>query len=70
MVYFMPYLTISGLFVEIWIVCSPEEAHGNENSLVNACLNAGHWIKRSPDAILCWKKKHLHCVQSRRSVEK
>ena len=28
----MPYLTISGLFVEIWTVCSPEEAHGNEKS--------------------------------------
>ena len=38
----MPYLTISRLFVEIWTVCSLEEAHGNENSLVNACPNAGH----------------------------
>ena len=28
----MPYLTISGLFDEIWTVCSPEEAHGNEKS--------------------------------------
>ena len=28
----MPYLTIFGLFVEIWTVCSPEEAHGNEKS--------------------------------------
>ena len=28
----MPYLTIFGLFVEIWTVCSPEEAHGNGKS--------------------------------------
>ena len=29
---FMPYLTIYGLFDEIWTVCNPEEAHGNEKS--------------------------------------
>ena len=29
---YMPYLTISGLFVEIWTVCSPVEAHGNGKS--------------------------------------
>ena len=23
-------------------MCSPEEAHGNENSFVNACPSAGH----------------------------
>ena len=28
----MPYLTIFGLFVEIWTVCSLEEAHGNGKS--------------------------------------
>ena len=38
----MPYLTISGLFVEIWTMCSPEEAQGNEKALVNACPSAGH----------------------------
>ena len=38
----MPYLTISGLFVEIWSVCSPKEAHGNEKSYVNACPTCGH----------------------------
>ena len=38
----MPYLTIFGLFVEIWTVCSPEEAHGNEKALLNACPSAGH----------------------------
>ena len=29
---YMPYLTISGLFVEIWTVCNPEEVHGNGKS--------------------------------------
>ena len=53
----MPYLTISGLFVEIWIVCSPEEAQGNEKALVNACPSAIVWIQRSPDIVLCRKKK-------------
>ena len=38
----MPYLTISRLFTEIWTVCSPEEAQGNEKALVNACPSAGH----------------------------
>ena len=38
----MPYLTIYGLFVEIWTVCSPEEALGNEKALVNACPSASH----------------------------
>ena len=28
----MPYLTIFGLFIEIWTVCSLEEAHGNGKS--------------------------------------
>ena len=51
----MPYSTISGLFVEIWTVCSPEEAHGNKKALVNACPFAIVWIQRSPNIVLCQK---------------
>ena len=29
---YISYLTIFGLFVEIWTVCSLEEAHGNGKS--------------------------------------
>ena len=38
-------------------MCSPEEAHGNKNALVNICFSAIVWIQRSPDIVLCWKKK-------------
>ena len=53
----MPYLTIFGLFVEIWTMWSPQEAKGNEKALVNACSSMIVWIERSPDTVLCWKKK-------------
>ena len=52
----MPYLTIFGLFVEIWTMCNPHEAKGNENALVNACPSAIVWIQRSPDTVLFQKK--------------
>ena len=53
----MPYLTISGLFVEIWTMCNPEETQGNEKALVNACPSTIVWIQRSPNTVLCQKKK-------------
>ena len=62
----MPYLTISGLFVEIWIVCSPEEAQGNEKALVNACLSAGHLDPEiSRCSVLLEKKIALCAVQKK-----
>ena len=66
----MPNLTISKLFVEIWTVCSPEEAHGNENSLVNACPTADHLDPEISGCSVVLEKKNLHCVQSRRSIGK
>ena len=56
----MPYLTISGLFVEIWTVCSPEEAQGNEKALMNACPSAGHLDPEiSRYSVVLKKKKKL-----------
>ena len=41
--FLMPYLTISRLFVEIWTMCNPEEAQGNEKASLNVpCNSAGH----------------------------
>ena len=64
----MTYLTISGLFVEIWTMCSPEEAHRNENSLVNSCPSAGHFdpeisrcsvvLEKNKFALCAVQKKH------------
>ena len=66
----MPYLTISGLFVEIWTMCSPEEVQGNENSLVNACPSAGHLYPKISRCSVVLEKKNSHCVQFRRSTGK
>ena len=33
----MPYLTISGLFIEIWTMWSLQEAKENGKALVKAC---------------------------------
>ena len=33
----MPYLTISGLFIEFWTMWTPQEAKENERALVKPC---------------------------------
>jgi hypothetical protein len=33
----MPYLTISGLFIELWTMDRPEKAKENERGLVKPC---------------------------------
>ena len=53
-----------------WTVCSPEEAQGNEKALLNACPSAGHLDLEISRCSAVPGKKKLHCVQSRRSVEK
>ena len=43
-------------------MCSPEEAHGNENSLVNACPTAGHLDREiSRCSVVLGKKNGTMC---------
>ena len=67
----MPYLTISRLFVEIWTVCSSEEAQGNEKALLNVpCNSAIHLDPEISRYNVVPEKKKLNCVQSKRSAGK
>ena len=65
----MPYLTISGLFVEIWTVCSPKEVHGNENSLVNACPTTGHLDPEISRCSVVLEKKMALCAVQKKHTE-
>ena len=67
----MPYLTISRLFVEIWTVCSPKEAQGNEKALLNVPYNSAGYL--DPEISRCnvvLEKIKLDCMHSRRSAGK